>query len=170
MNDSWGWRPKDTNYKSARSLARHLADVVSRGGNLLLNISPMGDGSLPDAQVSRLKELGAWIETHGEAVIGVRPAPASVDFNGPATVHGNRLFLFLIAQPIEYVVVRGIPVRRVRRVTVVGAQELDYRLPIGAYDDHLLGPDLLAELIIDAPAPSGALMDVIAIEFDGPLQ
>ena len=170
MNDSWGWRPKDTNYKSARDLAGHLADAVSRGGNLLLNVSPMGDGTVPDAQVSRLKELGAWIATHGGAVIGVRPAPASLDFYGPASVHGNRLYLFLIGQPIEHVVVRGIPVRRVRRVSVLGAEELGYRMPIGAYDDHLLGPELLAELIIDAPAPSGALMDVIAIEFDGPIE
>ena len=170
MNDSWGWRPKDTNYKSGHDLARHVADVVSRGGNLLLNISPMGDGSLPDAQVSRLKELGAWIATHGEAVIGVRPAPPSVDFYGPATLKGNHLFLFLIAQPIEQVVVRGIPVRRVRGVSVLGGGALGYRLPIGAYDDHLLGPDLLAELIIDTPTESGALVDVIAIEFDGPLE
>lgn len=54
-----------------------------------------------------------------------------------------------------------------RRVSLLGAGEPGFRLPIGAYDDHLLGPDLLAELIIDAPAPSGALIDVIVIEFDG---
>jgi alpha-L-fucosidase len=67
------------------------------------------------------------------------------------------------------VVVRGVPVRRIRRVSVLGGGELAYRLPIGAYDDHLLGPDMLAELIIDAPVPTGALIDVIAIEFDGRL-
>jgi alpha-L-fucosidase len=170
MNDSWGWRPTDTNYKSPRDLARCLADVASRGGNLLLNISPTGDGDLPDVQVSGLKELGAWIATHGEAVIDVRPAPASVDFYGPATARDNRLYLHLIAQPIENVVVRGIPVRRVRQVTVLGTNEpLRYRMPVAANDDHLLGPDMLAELTIDAPAPNKALINVISIEFDGPL-
>jgi alpha-L-fucosidase len=169
MNDSWGWRPKDTNYKSPRDLARDLATVVSRGGNLLLNVSPTGDGDIPDAQVSRLNEVGAWIATHRDAVIGARPAPASVDFYGPVTVRDNRMYLHLVAQPVENVVVRGVPVRRVRQVSVVGGGKLAYRLPIGAYDDHLLGPDLLAELIIDAPAASGALIDVIAIEFEGPL-
>jgi alpha-L-fucosidase len=79
------------------------------------------------------------------------------------------MYLHLVAQPVENVVVRGVPVRRVRQVSVVGGGKLAYRLPIGAYDDHLLGPDLLAELIIDAPAASGALIDVIAIEFEGPL-
>ena len=170
MNDSWGWRPKDTNYKSPRSLARILADVVSRGGNLLLNVSPTGHGEIPDAQVSILKELGAWIAMHREALIGVLPAPSSLDFYGPATVRENRLFLYLIDRPVEKVVVRGIPVRRVRDVKVVGSQEsLPYEEPLAALDEHLLGPDLLGELMIDAPAPTGALIDVIAIEFDGPL-
>ena len=171
MNDSWGWRPSDTNYKSPRDLARWLVDAVSRGGNLLLNVSPQGDGSLPDVQVSQLRDLGEWIATHGEAVIGARPAPPSVDFYGPATVNNNRLYLHLVAQPVENVVVRGIPVRRVRRVSLLGAgAPLRYRLPLAAYDDHLPGFDVLAELIIDAPASSGALMEVIAIDFDGPLE
>jgi alpha-L-fucosidase len=170
MNDSWGWRPKDPNYKSPRDLAVYLADVVSRGGNLLLNVSPMGDGALPEVQVSRLKELGAWIASHGQALIGVRPAPASVDFYGPATVRDNRLYLHLIAQPVEHVVVRGIPVGRVRGVSLVGSSRpLAYHMPLAVYDDHLLGPDMLAELIIDAPAPSEALIDVVAVEFDSPL-
>ena len=135
---------------------------------MLLNVSPMGDGALPEPQVSRLNELGEWISTHGEALIGVRPAPAGVDFYGPATIRDNRLFLHLIAQPIENVVVRGIPVRRVHRVSLIGSgQPLHYRLPLAAYDDHLTGSDVRAELIIDAPAPSGALIDVIAIEFEG---
>ena len=171
MNDSWDWRPSDTNYKSPRDLARWLADAVSRGGNLLLNVSPQGDGSLPDVQVSQLRDLGEWIATHGEAVVGARPAPPSVDFYGPATVNNNRLYLHLVAQPVENVVVRGIPVRRVRRVSLLGAgAPLRYRLPLAAYDDHLPGFDVLAELIIDAPASSGALMEVIAIDFDGPLE
>lgn len=169
MNDTWGWRPKDTNYTSPRDHAHYLADVVSRGGNLLLNVSPTGDGDIPDAQVSRLNALGEWIATHGEAIIGVRPAPSTVDFHGPATVRGNRLYLHLIDQPVENVVVRGIPVRRVRQVSVLGAEELRYRMPLAAYDDHLLGPDLLAELIIDAPRPNEALINVTVLEFDGPL-
>ncbi len=170
MNDSWGWRPKDMNYKSPRYLARIVADVVSRGGNLLLNVSPTGDGDLPDVQVSILKELGEWIATHGEALIGVRPPPSTVDFYGPATVRENKLYLHLIDRPVESVVVRGVPVRRVRKVKVLGGEDsLPYEVPLAALDEHLLGPELLGELIIEAPAPTAALIDVIAIEFDGPL-
>jgi len=167
MNDSWGWRPQDTNYKSPHLLARYLADVVSRGGNLLLNVSPTGDGSLPDVQVSLLEQIGAWITSHRDAIIGVRPAPAAVDFHGPATTRDDRLYLFLLDRPQESVVVRGVPIRRVRRVSLIGTgRELRHHVPLAALDEHLLGTDLLGELLIDAPEPSGALVDVIAIEFE----
>jgi alpha-L-fucosidase len=159
----------DTNYKSARLIARILSEVVSRGGNLLLNVSPTGDGEVPDIQVSRLRELGAWIATHGDAVLGVRPPPPSVDFAGPATMRGNHLYLHLIARPVESAIVRGIPIRRVTQVSLVGAGPLRYEVPLAAFDEHLLGPDLLGELIIEAPKPAGALIDVIDVEFDGPL-
>lgn len=87
--------------------------------------------SIADVQVLRLHDLGAWIATHGEAVIGAHPAPKTVDFYGPATMHRNRLYLHLVAQPVENIVVRGIPVRRVRRVSLLGAdQALCFRLPL----------------------------------------
>jgi hypothetical protein len=65
--------------------------------------------------------------------------------------------------------VRGIPIRRVKRVSLVGAGPLRYEVPLAALDEHLLGPDLLGELIIEAPRPTGALIDVIDVEFEGPL-
>ena len=169
MNDSWGWRPNDTNYKSARLIARILSEVVSRGGNLLLNVSPTGDGEIPDIQAARLRELGAWIAGHGDTVLGVRPPPPSVDFAGPATMRGSHLYLHLIASPVECAIVRGIPVRRVKQVSLVGAGPLRFEIPLAALDEHLLGPDLLGELSIEAPRPPGTLIDVIDIEFDGPL-
>lgn len=166
MNESWGWRPTDTNYKSARLLARNLIDTVSRGGNLLLNLSPTGDGSLPDIQVARLKELGEWLQTHGESVIGVRPAPATLDFYGPATTRQNRLYLHLVADPIESIIVRNVPVHRVREVTLLGTNEpLVFDRPrqhVGVQTDG----EQLGQLTIDAPSPTSALSDVIAIDFD----
>ena len=89
MNKGWGWRPSDGYYKPARRIARYLAEVAAQGGNLLLNTSPKGDGSLPEVQVARLKELGAWIASHGESVIGVEPAGPAVQFYGPVTRRGS---------------------------------------------------------------------------------
>ena len=54
MNDSWGWNPDDTNYKSPRAIVHALCETAGRGGNLLLNVSPRGDGALPPEQIERL--------------------------------------------------------------------------------------------------------------------
>ena len=71
MATSWSYKPDDT-YKSARALVHMLAEVVSRGGNLLLNIGPGPDGRWHDAAYDRLEELGDWMDVNGEAIYGTR--------------------------------------------------------------------------------------------------
>ena len=61
MNDSWGWNPDDTNYKCPRAIVHALCETAGRGGNLLLNVSPRGDGSLPAEQIERLDAVAAWM-------------------------------------------------------------------------------------------------------------
>ncbi|CAA9342705.1 MAG: GH29, partial [uncultured Gemmatimonadaceae bacterium] len=60
-------------YTSADSLVRILVDVVSKNGNLLLNVGPMADGTIPPPQRARLEAMGAWLATNGEAIYGTRP-------------------------------------------------------------------------------------------------
>jgi alpha-L-fucosidase len=171
MSSGWGWRPHDTRYKSARRLAQDLAEVTSRGGNLLLNVSPTGDGSLPEPQVERLRDLGTWLESHGESVLGVVPPPASVHFYGPATMtpSGTTLYLHLIARPVEPLVVRGVPIRHIRDVTLLASgAALAYEsttevfLALPEHDDA----SVLGELRIALPASTEALHDVVAIDLD----
>ena len=71
-NASWGYIDGDT-YKPATQLLHQLIDVVSKNGNLLLNIGPRGDGSIPDEARSILLEMGAWLKVNGEAIYGTRP-------------------------------------------------------------------------------------------------
>lgn len=68
MNDTWGFKSKDTNWKSPEILIRNLADIVSKGGNFLLNVGPTPEGLIPDASVERLKEMGEWIKINGDAI------------------------------------------------------------------------------------------------------
>ena len=72
MNDTWGYKSKDTNWKSAETLIRNLADIVSKGGNFLLNVGPTSEGLIPEASVERLKEMGDWIKINGDAIYKVR--------------------------------------------------------------------------------------------------
>ncbi len=71
MATSWSFVPDDT-YKSPRTLIHMLADVVSKGGNLLLNIGPGPDGRWHDEAYRRLEALGDWMQAHGEAIYGSR--------------------------------------------------------------------------------------------------
>jgi len=71
MATSWSYKPDDV-YKPARQLVHMLADVVSKGGNLLLNIGPGPDGTWHEAAYDRLAELGAWLALNGEAIYGTR--------------------------------------------------------------------------------------------------
>ncbi|MGA2624433.1 MAG: alpha-L-fucosidase [Bacteroidota bacterium] len=79
MATSWSYVPHDT-YKPARRLVHLLAQIVSRGGNFLLNIGPGPDGELDSVAYSRLKELGAWMSVNSEAIYGTHPiAPYQSD-------------------------------------------------------------------------------------------
>jgi hypothetical protein len=73
MNESWGYNPRDPFYKSARFLINTLQEVASKGGNLLLNVSPMADGTIPAEQVERLDAIGAWTARNGESVAEALP-------------------------------------------------------------------------------------------------
>jgi alpha-L-fucosidase len=71
-NASWGYIEGDT-YKPATQLLHQLIDVVSKNGNLLLNVGPRGDGSIPGPARDILLEMGAWLKVNGEAIYGSRP-------------------------------------------------------------------------------------------------
>lgn len=95
MNDSWGYQPFDKNYKTPNMLVRTLADVISMGGNLLLDIGPKADGTLPEEQVEILKSLGRWTSKHSEAIYGTRKGLPFENYKGKSAVSGNRKSVFL---------------------------------------------------------------------------
>lgn len=75
MNDTWGFKDSDTNWKSSRTLIRMLCDIASKGGNFLLNVGPRGDGTIPPESVERLKAIGAWMRVNGESIYGTHASP-----------------------------------------------------------------------------------------------
>ena len=71
-NKSWGYIKNDT-FKSPEFIVRQLVDIVSKNGNLLLNIGPRSDGTIPDEVQQVLRDVGAWLRINGEAIYGTRP-------------------------------------------------------------------------------------------------
>ena len=75
LNGHWGYNKADQDWKSTASLLRNLIDIVSKGGNYLLNVGPTGEGLIPEPSVVRLLELGNWLQTNGDAIYGCGPTP-----------------------------------------------------------------------------------------------
>ncbi|HJD23254.1 MAG TPA: alpha-L-fucosidase [Firmicutes bacterium] len=101
MNDHWGASTADYNYKSPADLIRALCHCRKVGANLLLNIGPNADGSIPKMQEAVLEILGGWMDAYGTAVRDGRPADivgADKDF-GLRTPDG-RVYLFVFDLPI----------------------------------------------------------------------
>ena len=73
MNDTWGYKQDDLNFKSTETLLRNLIDIASKGGNYLLNIGPMATGEVPAAEVERLHEVGKWLAVNGESIYATQP-------------------------------------------------------------------------------------------------
>ena len=68
MNDTWGFKKNDHNWKSADVLIDNLIDVSAKGGNYLLNVGPTSEGIIPEPSIERLTKMGAWLAVNGEAI------------------------------------------------------------------------------------------------------
>jgi alpha-L-fucosidase len=98
MNNTWGFKRNDQDWKSARTLARNLIDCASKGGNYLLNVGPTGSGSIPEPSSERLHQIGRWMKINGDAIYGSAASP----FNQPlpwgrctTKTNGAKTVLFL---------------------------------------------------------------------------
>lgn len=103
MNDTWGFKTNDNNWKSAASLIRNLVDIASKGGNYLLNVGPTAEGEFPQPIVDRLQAIGKWTSVNGEAIYGTAASPFKVLPWGRATQRKEgsttTLYLHVFAWP-----------------------------------------------------------------------
>lgn len=168
MNDSWGYQHTDSNYKSPYILLRTFVDCLSNGGNLLLDIGPKEDGTIPEEQVAILKEFGRWTKKHKEAVYDTRAGIPTEHFQGYTTLNkaGDILYLYLPYKPNGVVEVKGL-VNKVNRVWVVGnGAMLSYKV----YNKNYWS-DVPGNLYIDVPEQvQDSQITVLAVLLDGPVK
>lgn len=80
LNDTWGFKKNDHHWKKPEDLTFKLIDIVSKGGNYLLNVGPDGEGLIPQPSQDMLRAVGRWLKTHGEAVYGAGRCPFGQEF------------------------------------------------------------------------------------------
>ena len=99
FDETWSyrsWQKRGDKHEKAMEKLRSLINVVSHGGNFLLNIGPRGDGSVVEFESEVLKEIGAWLKENGEAIYATEASPFREDFAwGKSTRKGNKLYLIL---------------------------------------------------------------------------
>lgn len=103
MNDTWGYKIDDRNWKTAETLIRQLADTASKGGNYLLNVGPKPDGTFPPESIELLSRIGAWIRINGESIYGTTAGPIGQPEWGRCTQKADgrytRLYLHIFEWP-----------------------------------------------------------------------
>ncbi len=100
-NESYGYKPSDTSHKPPAHFVRLLAQAVGKGGNILLNIGPRGDGVIDPKDQEILRGIGAWMTQNGESIYGCDRTPLPVQPWGTSTRQGNRLYLHVFSWPTD---------------------------------------------------------------------
>jgi alpha-L-fucosidase len=98
INHTWGYKSYDHDWKSPGTITFKLVDIVSKGGNYLLNVGPMADGMIPKPSQDILRVVGEWLKVNGEAVYGAGPTPFGEELGEPSAkgtkdVRGQPLML-----------------------------------------------------------------------------
>ena len=101
MNDTWGYKSYDNNWKSTEDLIRKLVDIASKGGNFLLNVGPDADGLIPQPSIERLAAMGEWMKVNSESIYGTTASPIGKVLWGRCTAKPGKLYLHVFDWPAD---------------------------------------------------------------------
>jgi len=158
INDTWGFKSYDHNWKSTGVLIHKLVEIVSKGGNYLLNVGPTAEGIIPEPSVDRLKDVGKWLKVNGESIYGATASPFEEFEWGRCTTKHGKIYLHILAWPydgkLEVPSLKG----KVNRVYLL-ADEKRRNLEVKGRGDGVL---------IKLPAkPLDSVDTVIVVEIEG---
>ncbi|MDZ7373447.1 MAG: alpha-L-fucosidase [candidate division KSB1 bacterium] len=157
--NSWGYNHYETEFHSATQLLRQLIEIVSKGGNLLLNVGPTPEGTIQPEFQARLRYIGRWLKANGEAIYGTTASLfPRLPFFGRCTVKGNTLYFHVMGWPQDGKLrVPGLKTEVRRAYLLVDrARSLPFTRD---------GGDVLIALPDRAPDPDAT---VVAVELVGP--
>jgi alpha-L-fucosidase len=158
INDTWGYKSYDNNFKSTATLLRNLIDIASKGGNYLLNVGPTAEGIIPEPEVQRLKEIGRWMDVNSEAIHGTTAGPFKKLEWGRCTQKPERLFLHVFDWPQTPLFVPGLK-NRVEEAYLL-ADPKRASLPVSQNEDGVT-------ITLPTEAPD-KIASVVVLEISGP--
>lgn len=167
LNNNWGYHPSDSTYKTPYEVISIFADVVSRGGNLLLDIAPRADGVIPEEQVYVLKELGEWMLMNERGIYGTRPGLPDGHYYGPSTISqdSTKLYLYIPGNTSGPIMVKGL-INKINEISILGTEtKLEHKV-VGKIDWSPV-PGLV---YINVPMGDHTkYMTILELDLDGPL-
>ena len=101
LNDTWGFKSTDHNWKTPETLIRNLIDIASKGGNYLLNVGPTSEGVIPPPSVELLREVGRWMKVNSQAIYGTSASPFENLPWGRCTRKPGKLYLHVFDWPAD---------------------------------------------------------------------
>lgn len=162
LNDTWGYKSYDHNWKPVGVLIRQLIEVASRNGNYLLNVGPTAEGVIPQESVDRLREVGLWMKVNGEAIYGSKASPFPFEASwGTVTQKPGKLYLHVVDWPKGDLVVYGLRNKVTKAYLLAGNKPLK----VAQKSDKTIEHDV-TRVSIPAKAPS-AHASIVVLEIDG---
>lgn len=104
----WGYHIGDNMWKKPQKIIADLCKIAEGGGNLLFNVGPKSDGTLPQPYIDRILETGKWLEENGEAIYSTEPGICEVSSIGHMTIKGNKVYLLILYWPGQEVHLSGL--------------------------------------------------------------
>lgn len=119
LNNHWAWHHSDQLYKTPETIVRKLVEVVSKGGNLLLNVGPDGDGVIPAESRQVLQAVGRWLAVNEAAIRGAEGSALPKPEWGRWTQRGNKLYAHVLEQPIGPIPLFGLAPEEIKQVRLL---------------------------------------------------
>lgn len=127
LNDTWGFKKNDNNWKPVPVLVRQLVRTVSGGGNYLLNVGPDATGVIPAPSVERLAEVGKWLSVNGESIYSAGSSPFRYEPQfGLVTTKPGKLYLHVFDWPQKELVVDGLGNKVQKAYLLAGKRKLSF--------------------------------------------
>ena len=176
-NDNWGYRPQDHNFKSHFELLSIFTECIGMGGNLLLDIGPKADGTIPDEQIAILKEFGRWTQKHGSAIYGTIAGLPNGHYHGNSTLSKDSMVLNLfIPSPqgasidksnlMIPIYIKGLK-SKPKSIALIGSQTQIASHEVGKISWSSVPGTLFLEIPFSEMDP---MISVVQIKFEEPLQ